>query len=291
MRHTRTLLPAIVLALATPTPAPAAQPSGTAVAVLQSAEANGHTLAVQAPVFTGDKIVTGPVGQAQLLFRDQTRLVIGPNSRLTIDAFIFKANTPTDVSINATKGAFRFITGIGPKQAYSIKTPEATIGVQGTKFDFSVTGGRTNFVLYEGAARLCDHTGHCTTLSGACSVATVSPHRPVERTPAASRAATLATFPFLRAQRGLRRDFRVDTSSCSVQRTELIPGGAGNPARLAPSAPPAARQFTPPAAPQFTPPASPPPAPPQGDKDHHDNDHHDGDKGGNKGGDKGKGGD
>jgi hypothetical protein len=140
------------------TPGLAVEPSGTAVAVLQSAEAVGsasgrRVLAVQAPVFMGDRIITGPAGEAQLRFRDETRLVVGANAQLLVDAFVFKSdNTAKDVSINAVRGAFRFITGGSAKQAYSIHTPTATIGVQGTQFDFSVAGnGQTSFVLYEAA--------------------------------------------------------------------------------------------------------------------------------------------
>ena len=212
-------------------PASAADPSGTAVAVLQSAEADGNdfgrrVLAVQSPVFMGDKIVTGPIGEAQLRFRDETRLVVGANAQLVIDAFVFKNDTPRNVSISAVRGAFRFITGSGPKQAYAIHTPTATMAVRGTKFDFSVgDDGQTNFVLYEGSVRLCSLSGRCIVLSGGCSVAVLAPHRPAQRVTALSdRAALLASaFPYLNSQNGLRDDFRVDTSSCLVRRAEIAP--------------------------------------------------------------------
>jgi uncharacterized membrane protein YgcG len=215
-------------------PGLAAEPSGTAVAVLQSAEAVGsasgrRVLAVQAPVFMGDRIITGPAGEAQLRFRDETRLVVGANAQLVVDAFVFNSQTSAkNVSIDAVRGAFRFITGGSPKQAYSIHTPTATIGVQGTQFDFSVAGnGQTSFVLYEGSAKLCDLSGHCIVLSGGCSVAVLAPHRSARRlTSVSDRAVVLGSaFPYLRSQSRLRRDFRVDTSGCNVQRAELTPGG------------------------------------------------------------------
>jgi len=113
-----------------------AQPSGIVIAVVQSSEAEGETgrrmLNPEAPVFSGDQIITGPVGEAQVRFRDNTRLVVGPNSMMVIDAFVFTNDeTARQISINAVRGAFRFITGNSPKDAYRISTPTATIGVRG----------------------------------------------------------------------------------------------------------------------------------------------------------------
>jgi hypothetical protein len=117
-------------------PAVDAQPSGVVLAVVQQSEidsATGRRVLVQeAAVFSGDRIITGPGGEAQVKFRDDTRLVVGPNSMMTIDAFVFNDdNTARQISINAVRGAFRFITGNSPKDAYSITTPTATIGVRG----------------------------------------------------------------------------------------------------------------------------------------------------------------
>lgn len=113
-----------------------ALPSGVVIAVVQQSEAEGETgkrvLMTEAPVFSGDHIITGPIGEAQVKFRDNTKLVVGPNSMMIIDAFVFKNdNTARQISINAVRGAFRFITGKSPKDAYSIMTPTATIGVRG----------------------------------------------------------------------------------------------------------------------------------------------------------------
>jgi hypothetical protein len=114
----------------------AAQPSGIVIAVVQSSEADGTTgrrvLSEEGPVYSGDHITTGAIGQAQLKFRDGTKLVVGPNSMMTIDAFVFADDdTARQISINAVRGAFRFIAGKSPKDVYSITTPTATIGVRG----------------------------------------------------------------------------------------------------------------------------------------------------------------
>ena len=117
------------------TPA-SADPSGVVLAVVQQSEANGETgqrvLKPEAPVYAGDRIITGPIGEAQVRFRDNTRLVVGPNSTMVIDAFVFNEDdTARQISIEAVKGAFRFITGKSPKDVYTIKTPTSTIGVRG----------------------------------------------------------------------------------------------------------------------------------------------------------------
>ena len=113
-----------------------AQPDGIVLAVVQQAVIDAKTgkttLMPANPVYSGDRIVTGQIGNAQIKFRDDTKLVVGPNSTLLIDAFVFnKDNTARQVSISALKGAFRFISGNSPKDVYKFTTPTATIGIRG----------------------------------------------------------------------------------------------------------------------------------------------------------------
>ena len=149
-----------LLALAGWSAAAVAQPSGAVIAVIQQSQADGQggkrVLAVEGPVFSGDKIITGPIGEAQIKFRDNTKLVVGPNSTMTIDAFVFSENgSAKKFAINVTRGAFRFITGNGPKSAYSINTPAATIGVRGTELDFIVERLTTQVVTFGGTSITC----------------------------------------------------------------------------------------------------------------------------------------
>ncbi len=117
-------------------PAARAEPDGMVVAVIQQATIDvrtGKKVLLQAnPVYSGDRIETDRIGEAQIRFRDNTRLVVGPNSTLVIDAFVFnRDDTARQVSISALKGAFRFISGKSPKDVYRITTPTATIGIRG----------------------------------------------------------------------------------------------------------------------------------------------------------------
>ena len=127
----------------------AQEPSGTAVDVRPDVDATGITGArvLEAPgdVYQGDLISTDPGGRAQIQFVDDTRFVVGPNSRVTIDEFIFNPNrTAESVLFTATKGSFRFISGSSAKEAYRVTTPTMTIGVRGSAYNFTVLiGGRT----------------------------------------------------------------------------------------------------------------------------------------------------
>ena len=117
-------------------PAVALEPSGHAVRVDPAVNASGpggrRLIELEGAVFIGDQIVASPNGLAQIKFIDDTRIVIGPNSRLTIDTFVFNPdNTAKKVTLTAIKGTFRFISGNSPDGAYTIRTPTMTIGIRG----------------------------------------------------------------------------------------------------------------------------------------------------------------
>ena len=207
------------------------EPSGTTVAVVPAAAASGTSgrriLEVKGPVFMGDRVQTGASGEAQIEFRDNTRLVVGPNSLMTIDAFVFNENnTARKISMNAVKGAFRFITGVSQKQAYSIHTPTTTVGVRGTRFDLAVrANGETSLALFDGQARLCDRAGRCMDVQGSCAVVVAPPEGgvvPVRAGP--ERTARLrALFPYVASQARLRPEFRVNTAGCRTRQQPSDP--------------------------------------------------------------------
>jgi len=231
-------LAAIFISVGTVLPSQAAEPSGEAVAVIQATaveDATGNRpLQTKGPVFMGDLIRTDQAGQAQLRFKDNTKLVIGPNSELTIDSFVL-ANQATaqEFTINAIRGAFRFISGSSQKQAYTIKTPNATIGVRGTKFDLTFSDNATNLALYEGGVQLCDTTGpqlRCTELSGRCRVIVLGSdadfrwvNNVYERTDLMD-----AVFPYAFRQTGLQADFRVESHGCEIRNPREIDHDSGS---------------------------------------------------------------
>jgi hypothetical protein len=117
-------------------PAIALEASGHAIRIDPSVDATGpggeRMIELQGAVFMGDQIVAGPNGLAQIKFIDNTRIVIGPNSRLTIDTFVFNPDlTAREVVVTAIEGTFRFISGNSPDEAYTIRTPTMTMGIRG----------------------------------------------------------------------------------------------------------------------------------------------------------------
>jgi FecR protein len=233
-----------VAAVALAGPSLAANPSGSVVAVVQSAHIDGKTgqqiLEPAAPVYSGDRIDTGSVGTAQIKFRDNTKLVVGPNSSMVIDAFVFNDNnTARQVSINALKGAFRFITGDSRKDAYKITTPTATIGVRGTEFDIAIeSGGTTRIANFEGATHLCKRNADgsvdaasCADVSQQCTLSVIRPTQqkvqPYSNTDVEFRNRQLKYyFPYVRSQQELMKDFKVDLAPCHLDQVALP--GAGN---------------------------------------------------------------
>jgi hypothetical protein len=114
-------------------------------------------------VFQNESITTGQNAGAQLLFRDETALTMGPESRVILDKLIYDPDKKTgEVTIRAVSGAFRFVTGSGPKAGYKIQTPVGTIGVRGTIFHVLIRalGPTTQVVLQvdEGGAYICGAT-------------------------------------------------------------------------------------------------------------------------------------
>ena len=88
-------------------------------------------------IYSGDNIVSGPEGSAQLLFMDNSRMAVRVNTRFRINHYHYDANQRDNSrsSFLLIRGAIRSITGlIGNynKRNVSYKTPVATIGVRGT---------------------------------------------------------------------------------------------------------------------------------------------------------------
>ena len=134
------------------------------------------------------------------------------------------ANTLDNLAINALLGTFRFISGNSSKQAYSIKTPTATMGIRGTKFDFTVRRrGDTDVVLFSGQVDVCGRSG-CIRLNEACSLASITRNGDARRVRSSeSRNRQIrARFPYIVSQAPLRRDFRVSTRSCGDIQKALI---------------------------------------------------------------------
>src|SRR3974390_629878 len=91
-----------------------------------------QTISKGTNVFSNEVVRTGDASVADLQFIDKKTWSIGPISEIRLDKFVFDTNgTSGAVVIEATKGAFRFVTGKQDQKVYQIKTPYGTLGIRG----------------------------------------------------------------------------------------------------------------------------------------------------------------
>jgi len=163
---------------------PAAAESGVARGVTPQASAflggKPRDLVVGSDVQIGETIKTDAKGLVQLIFRDNSKLVVGPNSELLLEDYLIRNNNSAGkFAINTLSGTFRFITGTAPKDQYQIKTPTGTIGVRGTGLEWTVIRDAlpdllppasisTIVLLLHGGIQFCNLAGDCETLFDVC---------------------------------------------------------------------------------------------------------------------------
>ena len=113
--------------------------------------AAGRVVETGKPVYSHDKVTTGPEGKLQILLMDQTSFTIGANSEMELDEFVFDpATNAGKVSAKIIKGAFRFVTGKVARRdpsSMQVATPVGTIGIRGTMTAGSVSDTEGTFVL------------------------------------------------------------------------------------------------------------------------------------------------
>src|SRR5262245_28824966 len=144
--HKPVIVAVVALAACSSLPAHSQQRIGTATAVKPEARGSvAGQLSASSSVHANETVNTGSGGQANLQFIDDTKLSVGPMSTVRLDKFVYDPNKGTGaVTINATRGAYRFVTGAQDSRNYQIKTPYATLGVRGTVLEVVIeTSGRT----------------------------------------------------------------------------------------------------------------------------------------------------
>lgn len=156
----------LILSAAAPVPGFAQKLSvGQAAAIVRVVEGKYQTelrpLAASNEVFHNESIITKADSAAKIKFSDDTILTVGPDSNVTLDAFVYDPNTKNSkMVVNTAVGVARFVTGRMGSAAYTIKTPTATIGVRGTVLTVSVAeDGETDVVVEDGEAFVQGETG------------------------------------------------------------------------------------------------------------------------------------
>lgn len=216
----KTLLVSLFAGLiALATPASAQTPIGQAVSVDPAATAqlgNAQTVILHgADLYLGQLISTGEGGQVQIVFSDETRMVVGPNSQLLLEDYLLRNdNTVASFTVDALSGTFRFITGDSDKDAYQINTPSGTIGVRGTTFDLFVDAIKELGLVWllDGGVQLCDFEENCVELTEICDFGAI----PVDIDPTVFDPEDGEfefdpedDFPYVISQLPLRQDFRI----------------------------------------------------------------------------------
>ncbi|MBS0235639.1 MAG: FecR domain-containing protein [Proteobacteria bacterium] len=104
--------------------------------------------------------------QGEFRLDDDTKLALGPGSRLLLDKFVYDGDKKAgSIVMEMAKGAFRFITGVAKKPTYVINTPNASITVRGTIFDTYILPDKSVWVLlHEGAIEATGKKNVCRVL-------------------------------------------------------------------------------------------------------------------------------
>ncbi len=216
-----------VAALMASAPAGHAQEQvGQATLIRTAVTGQSGPLAVQSPVFKDERIRTSQSGLGEFRFMDGTKFAVGGNSSVVIDRFVYDSSKTFDqLTLNAAKGSFRWISGQSKSEAYQIVTPAGVIGVRGTRLDIFVgAGGITAVVLLEGAAQFCTATG-CKDLRRRCDVVVATPGGGVTDSARVNReifqeVGSDRAFPFLTGRQRLSNGFYGFASgSCGLSGT------------------------------------------------------------------------
>src|SRR5262245_28232213 len=196
-------------------PVNAVAPIGKTVQASASVSANGRTLSASSPLYLNDVLRSNATGVGQFVFDDGTKLAMGPSASVKIDSSIYKGASVQRASIQASRGAFRYISG--RLSGKKITTPYGTIGIRGTAFDFTIRNGRLYLLLFRGEVNFCGGGG-CKRLSRTCDYIVASGGRitdPQHLGSARNAGVNVnEAFPLLVNQGRLSSGFRQGKGSC-----------------------------------------------------------------------------
>lgn len=89
-------------------------------------------------VFLNDEVATGSDATIGLTLNDGTTLSLGPDSRMTLDDFVYDpGHDQAGMKVGILQGTLAYVSGriaaLAP-QKVAVQTPTAVIGIRGTKF-------------------------------------------------------------------------------------------------------------------------------------------------------------
>lgn len=110
-------------------------------------------LTIRSVVYENDLIHTAEKSALSLLFKDNTKFDLGPDTDLMITKFSYKKSAAEDdITTKILKGSCRFISGLIAKKeprAMKVNTTVATIGIRGTHVAAEVETTSARIVLME----------------------------------------------------------------------------------------------------------------------------------------------
>jgi hypothetical protein len=126
-------------------------------------EKQERSLSVGDNVRQDEVIEVSSDGKGEFRLNDDTKLALGPGSRMVLDKFVYDSDKKAGtIVLDLTQGAFRFITGVASKPTYLIRTPVAAITVRGTIFDLFILPDTTVWLLlHQGAIEVTSAKGVC----------------------------------------------------------------------------------------------------------------------------------
>lgn len=165
IRFGKTLVLALALLPLAPVPAFAATEIGNAETVINlvegTVEFKTHTLEQKEKVFQNEGVLTGPKSAIEIIFSDETKIKLGPESEITLDEFVYDPDpSKSKMAVSVATGLLRFVSGKLARNAFQIMTPTATMGIRGTFFNMVVEeDGETIVAVEEGEVELANLAG------------------------------------------------------------------------------------------------------------------------------------
>ena len=120
-----------------------------------------RTVVINDNIHQDEIIKTGEDSAARIVFADRTDFMIGANSQVVLDKFLYDSSSNSgQLVLRATKGLMKFRTGRMPSRSYKINTPVATVGIRGTEFVLRVlASGATMVHVISGEVFVVDAEG------------------------------------------------------------------------------------------------------------------------------------
>jgi hypothetical protein len=110
----------------------AAEKVGSAIKINVTVTGGTGPLSTGDPVHRDERVRANASGVGQFQFDDGSKLAVGPNATVVIDKYVLgEGGKLKKLTVRATKGTFRFISGRSSPSAYTIVTPAGTMGIRG----------------------------------------------------------------------------------------------------------------------------------------------------------------